>query len=1048
MLADAVGLQVRSGVIAKPVNEDLGQPQFELPHRFGDYELLEEIGRGGMGVVYRATQISLRREVAVKMLLRGQLASADDEARFLQEAESAGRLSHPGIVPVYEVSKQDGRMFFSMEYVAGETLAQKLAAGPMDQRAAAEMIVRVCRAVHFAHENGVLHRDLKPSNILIDAEGRPRISDFGLARYETDAATITTPFLDDALATAAWRLLNEPETEQVGLRIGPYKLLREVGRGGMGLVYLAERDDGQFEQRVAVKLVRQGHLRHDLVRRFHHERRVLATLQHEGIARLLNGGVTNPLPGAPDGLPYLVMEYVEGEPITAYCDRHRLGVRERLMLFREVCAAVRYAHQNLVVHRDLKPSNILVEESKDRGIGNEGEAHPSHSLIPHPSSPRVKLLDFGIAKLLDAPDADPVLTARTGLRALTPTYAAPEQIRHQPVTPAADVYALGVLLFELLASTRPYDVTDLAPSEVERVVCETEPPHVSDSAPPKRQRTLRGDLDTIVAKALRKEPERRYALAADLDEDIRRYLAQLPIRARPDTAAYRASRFVRRHAVGVGATVLLVLTLLGGLLATARQARIADERTREVRQLAGTLLFEVHDAIRDLPGATRARETLISNALAYLDGLWQDRPNDPDLQRELADAYAQIAQIQGHPYTTNLGDLDGAERSYRRALDLRLALWSEDSTDDDLRHDLAVTYRDLSAVIGWAGSEEALPMQRRAMALFAPLLARDAPGVRHDAARLRSEYGWNTIFDSRYEQGLADVEAAIAVLERLSAQRPDDLQLHIDLWRAYSYRADGLSFSGRHEQVLELMETRGLPLLDRLLRRYPNHSRLLYGLHIGHNYVGSALQGTGRPREALGSREVSLRYAEAMLAVDTTDEKSKEAVGRSLNGLAQSYAAEGEVDEAVRLYRRAIALAQTRYDEDPTNIEAGNRLSLAYRFLCRALADAERYAAALAACMPSIEIQERVAEGLTTGVFVGNLGSAYGHTARIHRAMAERAETAGARQHHTAEALRYYALGLDVLEKVEAAKAGQDANWEVHPESLRVEQAALHRASG
>ncbi|MEO0557098.1 MAG: protein kinase [Bacteroidota bacterium] len=858
-----------------------------------------------------------------------------------------------------------------------------------------------------------------------------------------------TPFLDDALATAAWRLLDEPEAEQVGLRIGPYKLLREVGRGGMGLVYLAERDDGQFEQRVAVKLVRQGHLRHDLVRRFHHERRVLATLQHEGIARLLDGGVTNPLPGAPDGLPYLVMEYVEGEPITTYCDRHDLGIRERLELFREVCAAVRYAHQNLVVHRDLKPSNILVEDQgggathhparRNREAQDRPEASPTRR-------PRVKLLDFGIAKLLDAPDADPVLTARTGLRALTPTYAAPEQIRHQPVTPAADVYALGVLLFELLASTRPYDVTDLSPSEVERVVCETEPPRVSDSAPPKRQRTLRGDLDTIVAKALRKEPERRYALAADLDEDIRRYLAQLPIRARPDTATYRASRFVRRHAVGVGATVLLVLTLLGGLLATARQARIADERTREVRQLAGTLLFEVHDAIRDLPGATRARETLISNALAYLDGLWQDRPNDPDLQHELADAYAQIAQIQGHPYTTNLGDLDGAERSYRRALDLRLALWAEDSTDDDLRHDLAVTYRDLSAVIGWAGSEEALPMQRRAMALLAPLLARDAPDVRHDAARLRSEYGWSTIFDSRYEQGLADVEAAIAVLERLAAQRPDDLQLHIDLWRAYSYRADGLSFSGRHEQVLELMETRGLPLLDRLLRRYPNHSRLLYGLHIGHNYVGSSLQGTGRPREALDSREASLRYAEAMLAVDTTDQKSQEAVGRSLNGLAQSYAAEGEVDEAARLYRRAIALAQARYDEDPTNIEAGNRLSLAYRFLCRALADAERYADALAACMPSIEIQEQVAEDLTTGVFVGNLGSAYGHTARIHRAMAERVGTVGARQHHTAEALRYYALSLDVLEAVEAAKAGQDANWEVHPESLRVEQAALRRA--
>ncbi|NNF58543.1 MAG: serine/threonine protein kinase [Rhodothermaceae bacterium] len=867
-----------------------------------------------------------------------------------------------------------------------------------------------------------------------------------------------TPFLSEPVAPMAWGLLEQPEAMQQGMRLGPYRLVRELGHGGMGLVYLAERADGQFEQQVAVKLVRQGHMRSDLVRRFQHERQLLASLSHPGIARLLGGGMTEPVPGAPDGLPYLVMEYVEGEPITAYGDRHRLSVRARIELFRTVCETVQYAHQNLIVHRDLKPSNILVT-----------------------ADGRVKLLDFGIARLIEDPEEDP--STRTGFPAMTPTYAAPEQVRGEPATTATDVYALGVLLYELLTGHRPYDVHGLTPSAVERVICE-EVPHRPSTAvarvhedaameeaqmttpeavsraratqPEALRRRLQGDLDTIVMKALRKDPQRRYAFAADLNDDLHRYLTQLPVRARPDTLRYRLSKFVRRHVVGVGASALIGLALLGGIIATTRQARIAERRSDEVRQLAGTLLFDVHDAIRDLPGATQARQTLVTNALAYLDNLYREGPDDPSLQFELAAAYEQIGEIQGNPHYTNLGDLEGALESYRRAFQLRAALWQRDSTEEHIRRALANSYGHLATVIDWRGGEEDVAAMRlRALDLLAPLAARRpaASGILHDVGRIQSEYGWGQIFDGQHNEGLANVEAAIALLESLARADSSDLALALHLWRAYSYRADGLSFSGRSEELLTLMRDQGLPFLHRLEHRHPNHPRVQYGLHIAYGYLGLAQGRLGfrSDEEAPASHRMALTYAEAMVRSDSTNEKGQEALARALNALATVYLNHGRTDEAIASYERALAIAQRRYDEDRANAEAGNRVALIQRRICRAFVGADRLEEALPACEASIAMQEGVVELTNLSVYLGNLGSAYGHTARIHRALARRASAPGERQAHEERALHWYALGVTTLEAVKAQKSADDlANlaWEVHPDSLAAEHAALQGATG
>ncbi|ARA94347.1 serine/threonine protein kinase [Rhodothermaceae bacterium RA] len=373
----------------------------------------------------------------------------------------------------------------------------------------------------------------------------------------------------------------------IGTRVGPYRLVQMLGRGGMGTVYLAERADGAFEQQVALKLIRSGWHSAEIVQRFRLERQILARLDHPNIARLLDGGMTE------DGRPYFALEYVAGEPITDFCDRHRLPVDERLRLFQRVCRAVQFAHRNLVVHRDLKPSNILVTGD---GV--------------------VKLLDFGIAKLLD-PDAAGMTVAQTraDVRVMTPEYAAPEQVRGEAITTATDVYALGVLLYELLTGHRPYQIPSRVRAEIERVICEEEPTrpstviaavtqiHRDDGTtetitpdrvgaarklPPTRlRRRLRGDLDTIILTALRKEPERRYTSAEQLADDLRRHLEGRPITARADTLGYRVRTFVRRHRWGVAAAAVLVLLLAGyAATLTVQSRRLAAERDAKAEALA------------------------------------------------------------------------------------------------------------------------------------------------------------------------------------------------------------------------------------------------------------------------------------------------------------------------------------------------------------------------------------------------------------------------------------------------------------------------------
>lgn len=428
-------------------------------------------------------------------------------------------------------------------------------------------------------------------------------------------------------------------------RIGPYEILREIGDGGMGHVYLARRADGQFEQVVALKLIRSDVISKERLDRFLSERQILATLNHPNVARLLDGGLTD------DGHPYFAMEHVEGKALDVYASDHNLPIERRIGLFLDVCEAVQHAHRALIVHRDLKPSNILVMDSG-----------------------QVKLLDFGIAKLLDPPDEISAVQTRTGLHPMTPAYATPEQVRGEPITTATDVYQLGVLLYQLLTGVRPFDVEGRTPAEIERVICDAEPMRPSEAAhqnlaSARTQDRLRGDLDTIILKALRKEPEQRYPSVEQLAMDLRRHLQHRPIAARAQTWTYRARRFTRRHVRGVAASTIILLLLAAYIVTITWQS----ERTRAAlaaAELEANRSEQVTTLLMDLFRASDPAETAgdaLTARMLLERGLERAAmlESQPEVQAELLSVIGQIY--------SRLGEYDSAEITLRQAHDIRAA---------------------------------------------------------------------------------------------------------------------------------------------------------------------------------------------------------------------------------------------------------------------------------------------------------------------------------------------------------------------------------------
>jgi len=847
-------------------------------------------------------------------------------------------------------------------------------------------------------------------------------------------------FLQAAVEQAERALGGGPEPELLGKRIGAYRLVRLLGRGGMGAVYLAERADEAFRQRVAIKLLPWALATAEARHRFLLERQTLARLEHPHIARLLDGGETA------DGLPYLVMEYVDGEPIDQFCQRQDLDLVRRMQLFREVCGAVAHAHRNLVVHRDLKPGNILVTAD---GV--------------------VKLLDFGIAKLLPGAETDGTLPLTVaGRLLLTPLFASPEQVRGEPVTTATDVYALGLLLFRLLVGAHPYRFATESPVEVVRVVCDQPPPRPSVAATtgaaglglPALRRRLRGDLDNIVLKALRKEPERRYASVEALAEDVRRHLEQLPVRARPDTPGYRAAKFARRHRLGLAAAALIAASLLGGLLATAHQARIAERRFQDVRALADSLLFEVHDAIAPLPGSTPARQLLVRNGLAYLDRLAAETGGDPALELDLAAAYERVGDVQGNPNQPNLGDIAGALAAYQKARQILGRLLLRSPASPAVRAETARCERRIANVLDSSGTVgAALDHYRRAVALEAALAAEAPgdPGRALELARSHVSLGDLEAWNSDLAGGLAEFAAARRILAGLRLQEatgrsPAAVEVERELAMTETKTGDALCWLDRCREALA-WHSRAIAALESQSSSHPNDADTLHALLTAYLKLGEAMEGLNDAGGRLAAGEKTLAVAERLVAADPRNVFARRSLSIAHNKLGDALATQHRFAEAQARYRAALALQNVLADRDPANIEYRRDLANTYNRIGEALLAEGRPRDAADSLGQGLRLREWLVARDPQDVFVRrDPAISYANLAEVHQRLAQTAGTPAAeRRAQWREALGLYQHALSLWTDIQQHGGIKPAD---RPEMERVEKAvqacsaALHQAAG
>jgi serine/threonine protein kinase/tetratricopeptide (TPR) repeat protein len=737
----------------------------------------------------------------------------------------------------------------------------------------------------------------------------------GDARLHKEVASLlamhmdAADFLESPAAFAADWLSDAEDAEtdepsMIGERIGAYRIKREIARGGMGAVYLAKRDDDEFKKQVAIKLVKRDFDSAELRRRFRHERQILAALDHPNIAKLLDGGTTQ------DGRPFLVMEYVEGASVTQYSEEHRLSIEARLELFRTVCAAVSYAHQHLVIHRDIKPSNILVTED---------------------GTP--KLLDFGIAKLLKPTTGETATETITLLGVMTPEYASPEQIKGETVTTATDLYSLGVLLYELLTGRRPFRFTSRRPDEIARIICENEPQKPSEcglravdcglhsssksqvsspksdegnsktkdqrsktedqntnrqAASGKRQssfnpqwsagnpQSLKGDLDNIILMAMRKEPARRYASVEQFSEDIRRHLAGLPVIARKDTFAYRASKFIGRNRVGVAAAALVLLAILAGFTATAWQARVAARGRDQARQ-AQAKAEQVNKFLQSILSAAspeaKGRDAkvldVLSDAAARVD---TEFANQPELK-------AQALLTIGKTYA-DLGLLSEAEKTLREALKINLELHGE------ANHETTQSLEFLGAtLLDQARYDEAESLFNKAIATERKL----SPQGNRELAFALFSLGELYVRCGEYERAKPPLQESISISDKLSGKNNEDSAFTlISLGRTQSFSGDLNAAETSFRQSVALF--RNLP---------QRRQRMAYALLN----LGYLLMEKGNYDEAIGA----MREADAIF-----QEQNGESFNlcESKSYLCMALTNKGNYQTAVEEGRKAISIGR------------------------------------------------------------------------------------------------------------------------------------------
>jgi eukaryotic-like serine/threonine-protein kinase len=713
---------------------------------------------------------------------------------------------------------------------------------------------------------------------------------------------------------------------RIGERIGSYRLAELIGSGGMGDVYKAIRDDDQYRAEVAIKLMRTGIHDEFVTERFKTERQILAALDHRNIARLLDGGT------AEDGTPYVVMELVIGQPIDRYCDEHRLSIQQRLNLFLQVCAAVNYAHQRLIVHRDIKPGNILVTADGS-----------------------VKLLDFGIAKILEAnPLAKNSALTEVSMRMMTPAYSSPEQYRGDPITTATDVYALGLVLYELLCGHRTVQATARSQSDVAAAILITDPfkpsthfrrshtysqqaqssqstdlksiSELRSDSPQKLHRRLSGDLDAIVMKAIRKEPKERYESAHQLAEDIRSHLRSEPIQARKGSTRYLARKFIARHKVMVAAAMLVSLSLVLGLAIAIHEARIAranqlraQQHFNSVRSLANALIFDIDDSIKNIPGTLKARKRIVEHAQSYLEILAKESTDDPKLLRELSYMYSRLAGIQGNQLQGNLGDIQGALQSYEKSTALLESAAALQPGNVDIATALTSSYGNLSDALANANHSEDATRYRAKQLNTAELLAKSHPGnskVGYVLGKAYEDRGGLFAETADYAQSLEFYKRSLAVFESLQG-KDESIQMEVSF--AHKHIGGALIKLQQLDTALEHYQS-ALRIDEALLASKPNDTDRRYDITFTYNDTGFVFYKKTDYATALNYYKKSLDIRRALGAADPDNTRIQYGMAYTLNIVGTILQEQLNYNDAIAAFRESLAIRDKLAQQDP----AGN----------------------------------------------------------------------------------------------------------------------------
>lgn len=707
------------------------------------------------------------------------------------------------------------------------------------------------------------------------------------------------------------------EIDKIPERIGSFRIRREIGRGGMGSVYEGTRTTDDFTQRAAVKVIRSGMSNATILRRFRSEQKILASLEHANIARFLDGGTTA------EGLPYYAMEFVDGKPIVDHVRDNGLNHREIVDIFRQVCWAVSYAHSQLVVHRDLKPSNILVDKT---------------------GTP--KLLDFGIAKVLEADDTGDGTATQLGM--MTPQYASPEQIRGEKVSTASDVYSLGMILHELLYDSLPYVTDKKTYAEIIEIVSHERPVKQTTTRPRRND-----DLYRIVSKALHRDLGRRYASVESLSDDLRRWLSGLPVSARPESVRYRFTKFIQRNRIAAIASALVFISLVTGIVIAAWQARRAEEqrilaerRFAEVRNLANNVVFKYHDEIAKLDGSTSLREMLVSDALTYLDTLAGDATGDAGLQRELALAYLKLGDVQGRLYAANTGNTEGSIASYEKAVGLLESAHQLESGDTEIISDLLTAYDSLlfglnRVPLSETRKEELL---KRSGESLEKLVAADPANtqvmiklVNHhirsgDASGNRGDM-------TGLERKLAEHLKALPVALRLESVNDNDRVRLQTIARTYQRLGTDYMWLGEEwlskgdNAAAESFFQQGIPFhekmityAERVAALEPNATEARRLRIAANSSIAELLSATTRKVDALEYVQKSLKLAEEGKAADPDNREAEMELGNIYDILGKVRQRSGDGEIAIRDYERAANHFRRVIERDRNNVEAQTRL--------------------------------------------------------------------------------------------------------------------------